>query len=81
MQKRSLIVLSAGVILAGTATWLAPAAAQQWLANEAEMIGLRQLCWTGHRNACIRFGMVLGANRERQKEWRRLHPDWWEWER
>jgi hypothetical protein len=50
------------------------------LANEAEMIGLRQLCDRGDRQACIRFGFMLGASRERQVEWRRLHPDWWTWE-
>jgi hypothetical protein len=29
----------------------------------------------------VRFGMMLGQNQERHAEWRRLHPDWWWWER
>lgn len=55
----------------------APGAA---VANEAEMIGLRQLCDRGDRQACIRFGFMLGAARERQADWRKMHPDWWAWE-
>ena len=50
-------------------------------AREAEMIGFHQLCERGDRKACIRFGIMIGENRERHAEWRRLHPDWWWWER
>ena len=50
-------------------------------AREAEMIGFHQLCEKGDRKACIRFGIMIGENRERHAEWRRLHPDWWWWER
>jgi hypothetical protein len=28
----------------------------------------------GDRKACIRFGVMIGENRERRVEWRRLHP-------
>jgi len=83
MLRRSLIALSSiasvllGCIAASSQPVAPPGAA---LANEAEMIGLRQLCDRGDRQACIRFGYMLGAARERQVEWRRLHPDWWTWE-
>jgi hypothetical protein len=45
------------------------------------MIGFHQLCERGDRRACIRFGIMLGENRARHAEWRRLHPEWWGWER
>ena len=44
------------------------------------MIRLHQLCDRDDRRACIRFGFILGENRELQAEWRRSHPDWWDWE-
>jgi hypothetical protein len=49
--------------------------------REAEIVGLHQLCDHGDRRACVRFGMLIGENRERHAEWRRQHPDWWWWER
>ena len=48
---------------------------------EAEMIGFHQLCDRGDKRACIRFGILIGENRQRHADWRRLHPDWWWWER
>jgi hypothetical protein len=50
-------------------------------AREAEMIGFHQLCNKGDRKACIRFGIMIGENRERHVEWRRAHPEFWWWER
>jgi hypothetical protein len=38
-------------------------------------------CNQGDRGACVRFGMLIGQNREREAEWRRAHPDWWWWQR
>jgi len=55
------------------------AAAQS--AREAEMVGFHQLCDRGDRKACIRFGIMIGENRERHAEWRRAHPEFWWWER
>ena len=60
-------------------TWSATPRAQS--AREAEMIGFHQLCDRGDRKACIRFGIMIGENRERHAEWRRLHPEFWWWER
>ncbi|MGB7888025.1 MAG: hypothetical protein WBL55_16795, partial [Xanthobacteraceae bacterium] len=48
--------------------------------REAELIGLHQLCDQDDRQACIRFGFILGASQEFQAEWRQSHPDWWAWE-
>jgi hypothetical protein len=37
-------------------------------------------CDHGDRAACVRFGIMLGENRGKREEWRRLHPEffWWE---
>ena len=65
-------------ILAGALT-PAPALAQS--ARDAEIVGFHQLCDKGDRRACVRFGILIGQNQERHAEWRRLHPEWWWWER
>jgi hypothetical protein len=41
---------------------------------------LRMQCDDGSRNACIRFGMILGQNREREAQWRRARPDFYAWD-
>jgi hypothetical protein len=45
------------------------------------MFRLREACEDGDRRACVRFGMILGENRERQAEWRREHPEVFSFER
>jgi hypothetical protein len=44
------------------------------------MLELRAACDDGDRRACIRFGIIIGENRERRAQWRRDNPDlfWWE---
>jgi hypothetical protein len=70
----------AGVaIVVAVAAHAPPAQAQGNI--EAEMIGFHQLCDRGDKRACIRFGILIGENRQRHADWRRLHPDWWWWER
>jgi hypothetical protein len=49
--------------------------------ERARMRRLREACYDGNRNACIRFGMILGQNRERERQWRRSDPDFFAWER
>ncbi len=46
----------------------------------ARMMELREACQDGDRRACIRFGIIIGENRERRAQWRRESPDlfWWE---
>ena len=39
------------------------------------MLRLRAECEDGERRACVRFGIILGENRQRQAEWRREHPE------
>jgi hypothetical protein len=39
------------------------------------LLRLRGECEDGDRRACVRFGMILGENRQRQAEWRRDHPE------
>jgi hypothetical protein len=82
MMLRSMLIGSAvlatipGAILSVTA-----AQAQGKEAREAELIGFHALCDKGDRKACVRFGMMLGEMRERHVEWRRLHPEFFFWER
>jgi hypothetical protein len=44
------------------------------------MLELRAACEDGDRRSCIRFGIIIGENRERRAQWRRENPDlfWWE---
>jgi hypothetical protein len=49
--------------------------------REAEIIGFHQLCEKGDRRACVRFGILIGENKQRHADCRRLHTDWWWWER
>ena len=82
MPVKSLIAVAA---IAAAVLAIAPARSQPMMppaaAREAELIGLHQLCDRGDRQACIRFGFMLGAASERHAEWRKTHPDWWLWER
>jgi hypothetical protein len=46
-----------------------------------KMDRLRMRCDRGDRNSCIRFGMILGQNREREAQWRASRPDFYAWDR
>jgi hypothetical protein len=71
-------MIAAGI--AGSASMIAsPARAQS--AMEAEIIGFHQLCEKGDRKACIRFGILIGRNEQRNADWRRAHADWFWFER
>jgi hypothetical protein len=48
---------------------------------QARMYELRGACEAGDRRACVRFGIMIGENRERVAEWRRSHPDYFFYER
>ena len=76
-------MLAAAAVLGGVIGngWIGVARVDAQMNREAEMIGLHQLCERGDRRACVRFGILIGENRERHAEWRRLHADWWWWER
>jgi hypothetical protein len=65
-------------ISATTAMLATPAHAQN---VEAEIIGFHQLCEKGDRKACIRFGILIGRNEQRDADWRRAHTEWFWWER
>ena len=80
MYCKSLLAAAGFVGAVAGITWFGtPVAAQG--AREAEMVGFHQLCERGDRKACIRFGTMLGENRARHAEWRRMHADWFWWER
>jgi hypothetical protein len=72
----SALALSASAMVATSSVALADNEAR-----EAEILGLHQLCDKGDRRACVRFGVLLGENRELHEEWRRHHPEWWWWEK
>ncbi|SDR19932.1 hypothetical protein SAMN05444161_2057 [Rhizobiales bacterium GAS191] len=55
--------------------------AQAQDAREAEILGFHQLCEHGDRRACVRFGVLIQQNADRQVAWRHAHPDWFWWER
>jgi hypothetical protein len=38
-------------------------------------------CDHGDRAACVRFGIMLGEHKEKREEWRRLHPEFFWFER
>jgi len=80
MLLKSLFTAAFAVTIAGTSAIVltAPARAQD---VPAELLGFHQLCDRGDRKACVRFGMILGRMQERHAEWRRVHPEWFWWER
>ena len=43
--------------------------------------GLKQQCDDGDTRACIRFGIQIGQHKEREAQWRRQHPDMFDYER
>jgi hypothetical protein len=77
-SKLLLAAAGTAAILLGSIPLSAPARAQ---AAEAEILGLHQLCDKGERKACIRFGMLLEKNRLQHERWRKLHAEWFWWER
>ena len=83
MRLKSILVAAAVLVAVGSIVPFAgPAQAQGGAMNrEAEILGFHQLCQKGDRRACVRFGIILGEMRERHAEWRRLHADWFWWER
>ena len=77
-MKKSWILMALIVALPSIAQ-VTPARAQADV--EAEMIGYHQLCDKGDRRACIKFGILIGRNQQRNADWRRAHADWFWWER
>jgi hypothetical protein len=59
-------VVAAGI--GGPAAMAAsPAHAQG--AMEAEIVGFHQLCEKGGRQACVRFGILIGRNEQHHTDW------------
>jgi hypothetical protein len=77
----SKLLLSAATVAVAAAAILPMGVAAQAQDHQAELIGFHQLCNQGDRKACIRFGIMLGENKERHIEWRKTHPEFWWWER
>ena len=73
------LVIATGI--GGSAVMAAAPAQAQGAAVEAEIIGFHQLCEKGDRKACIRFGILIGRNEQRNADWRRAHADWFWFER
>ena len=47
-----------------------------------ELAALRERCEDGDRRSiCIRFGIIIGENRERRSQWRRENPEFFSYER
>jgi len=47
----------------------------------ARMFELREACEDGDKRACVRFGIIIGENRERRAQWRRENPELFSYER
>jgi hypothetical protein len=47
----------------------------------ARVFELRGACEDGDRRACVRFGVIIGENRERRAQWRRENPELFSFER
>jgi hypothetical protein len=77
-MKKSLVLMT---IIASMASVTQPIPARAQSDVEAEMIGYHQLCEKGDRRACIKFGILIGRNQQRNADWRRAHADWFWWER
>jgi hypothetical protein len=45
------------------------------------MHAFQEGCERGDRRACVRFGILIGENRERMVEWRRERPEFFWWDR
>ena len=79
MISRSMIAAGVGIVALAAMQMPTPARAQS--AREAEIIGFHDLCQKGDRRACVRFGILIGENREHHAEWRRRYSHWFWWER
>jgi hypothetical protein len=80
ISRPFLATAAIAVAMLGAAT-AASTTARAQSDREAEIIGFHQLCEKGDRRACVRFGILIGENKQRHADWRRLHADWWWWEK
>ena len=48
---------------------------------QSRMFRLHEACEDGDRHACVRFGIIIGENRERRAAWRHDHPELFFYER
>jgi len=80
-MRPKLVWSTAAIALIGVVAAGSSAVVRALSVREAEMIGFHQLCDRGDRKACVRFGIMIGENRERHAEWRRARPEFWWWER
>ena len=46
----------------------------------SNMSRLKAACDDGDTGSCIKFGIIIGEHKERKAEWRRNHPDMFEWD-
>jgi hypothetical protein len=69
------------MIVASPASVMQRISARAQAAVEAEMIGYHEPSDGGDRCACIKVGILIGRNRQRQADWRRTHAEWFCWER
>jgi hypothetical protein len=79
--RRLMTALMIATGAGGSAAMVASPAHAQNPAVEAEIVGFHQLCEKGDRKACVRFGILIGRNEQRNADWRRAHADWFWFER
>ena len=79
--RRLMTALTIAAGLGGSTAMVASPAQAQNAAVEAEIVGFHQLCDKGDRKACVRFGILIGRNEQRNADWHRAHADWFWYER
>jgi hypothetical protein len=78
MSAKLMLAAAAAVLSTGILAAAVPAQAQD---RDDVIRRLHYECDRGDRRACVRFGIMIGENRERHQEWRRAHPEYFWWER
>ncbi len=78
MSAKLMLVAAASVLSAGILAGAVPAQAQD---RDEAIRRLHFECDRGDRRACVRFGVMIGENRDRHAEWRHTHPEYFWWER
>ena len=71
--------MNSRIFLLGAAAALAAGigAGPTQAASEGEIGVLHHACKTGDREACVHFGAALREHHEHEREWRRIHEDWY----
>ena len=71
MRNRILLLGAAAIVAISLGAGTAKAA------SEDEVGFMHHACNAGDREACIHFGAALREHHDHEREWRRMHEDWY----